>query len=168
MQKTSPNSDGLQERTAADVHATLCALVSTHATTRAAWADYAAVLLEPTAVAFFAARLRDLQATKFTDIGAIKQPSKTVQRNPAADDCENDASAGIVCKHCHGAVPQVSVRVASMDGVTVDVTVPQRGIVRELAQAVAQVRGGVARGCTINTSDDILCSLCRRATSTHA
>ena len=40
---------GGEERTAADVHTTLCALVTTNAADHSAWADYAAVLVHQTA-----------------------------------------------------------------------------------------------------------------------
>jgi hypothetical protein len=45
------------EHTANDVHATLCALVTTQAATHPAWAEYAAVLLDGETAAFFSARL---------------------------------------------------------------------------------------------------------------
>ena len=45
-----------------------------------------------------------------------------------------------MCEHCGGTVPQVSLRVASLDGVTLDVTVPQRGLVREVRRLAGQVR----------------------------
>jgi hypothetical protein len=50
------------EQTAADVHATLCALVTTEAAQHSAWAEYAAVLLDEETAAFFAARLTEGKA----------------------------------------------------------------------------------------------------------
>jgi hypothetical protein len=39
-----------------------------------------------------------------------------------------------------GAVPEVSLRVACMDGTTLVVTVAQRGLVREVKRLAGQVR----------------------------
>ena len=50
-------SGGDGQRTAEDVHATLCALVTAEAAKHSAWAEYAAVLLDEETAAFFAARL---------------------------------------------------------------------------------------------------------------
>jgi hypothetical protein len=41
------------EQTAANVHATLCALVTTEAAQHSAWAEYAAVLLDEETASFF-------------------------------------------------------------------------------------------------------------------
>jgi hypothetical protein len=41
-----------------------------------------------------------------------------------------------------GVVPEVSLRVASLDGTAVELTVPQRGLVREVKRVVGQVRRG--------------------------
>jgi hypothetical protein len=41
-------------------------------------------------------------------------------------------------------LPEVSLRVASLDGTTLELTVPQRGLVREVKRAVGQVRGRLA------------------------
>ena len=51
-----------------------------------------------------------------------------------------DGPAPIVCEHCDGPVPQVSLRVASLDGTTLVVMVAERGLVREVKRLVAQVR----------------------------
>ena len=53
---------GLEERTASEVHATLCELVTTNAAACSAWSEYAAVLLSPATVAFFEARLPGAKA----------------------------------------------------------------------------------------------------------
>jgi hypothetical protein len=50
----------------------------------------------------------------------------------------------LICDHCGGVVPEVSLRVASLDGTTLELTVPQRGLVREVKRAVGQVRGRLA------------------------
>ena len=50
------------ERTAQDVHASLCALVVTEAAKNSAWADYAAMLLDEETADFFAARLPEAKA----------------------------------------------------------------------------------------------------------
>jgi hypothetical protein len=50
----------------------------------------------------------------------------------------------LICEHCGGVVPEVSLRVASLDGTTLELTVPQRGLVREVKRAVGQVIRGTA------------------------
>jgi hypothetical protein len=56
-------------------------------------------------------------------------------------DNEDDVTpAPIVCEYCGGTVPQVALRVASLDGTTLVVTVAQRGLVREVKRLVGQVR----------------------------
>jgi hypothetical protein len=112
----------LEERTATEVHATLCSLVRTNAAKNSAWADYSAVLLGEEAAAFFASRLPDAKA------GASD-----------ADEAD-DADAAVICEHCGGAVPQISLRVASLDGITQEVTVAKRELVREVKRLVGQVR----------------------------
>ena len=59
---SSTFSGGDRERTAQDVHDTLCALVLTEAAKHEAWSDYAAVLLDEETAAFFAARLPEAKA----------------------------------------------------------------------------------------------------------
>jgi hypothetical protein len=68
-------SGGDRERTAQDVHATLCALVMTEAAKHEAWADYAAVLLDEETAAFFAARLPEAK-TKAAGGESESPPSK--------------------------------------------------------------------------------------------
>ena len=57
------------EQTAADVHATLCALVTAEAAQHSAWAEYAAVLLDEETAAFFAARLTEGKGVSHGDEG---------------------------------------------------------------------------------------------------
>jgi hypothetical protein len=137
--------DGL-ERSASDVHHTLCALVSTNAATQPAWADYAALLLSAETAAFFEARLPDAKAAAVVDgeSNANPKPSKKkkLKRNAASDDGDDRADdVTLICEHCGGVVPEVSLRVASLDGTTLELTVPQRGLVREVKRMVGQVRG---------------------------
>ena len=68
--------------------------------------------------------------------------SRRTWRDAASDAEESDDAddAAILCEHCSGPVPQVSLRVASLDGTTLVVTVAQRGLVREVKRLVAQVR----------------------------
>jgi hypothetical protein len=128
-------SGGLEERTASEVHATLCQLVTTNAAAHPAWSEYAAVLLSPASASFFEARLSDGKAEADSN-----PPSK--KRKAGGDADESDAPAAeVICEHCGGAVPLISLRVACMDGTTLDVTVPQRGLVREVKRSVGQVRG---------------------------
>ena len=137
--------EGGLERSASDVHHTLCALVSTNAATQPAWADYAALLLSAETAAFFEARLPDAKAAGQSN--AKPQPSKKKKRkhSAASDDAdEGDGDVALICEHCGGVVPEVSLRVASLDGTTLELTVPQRGLVREVKRMVGQVRGRLA------------------------
>jgi hypothetical protein len=133
-------SGGDGQPTAEDVHATLCALVTAEATKHSAWAEYAAVLLDEETAAFFAARLTD--DSKEVIDGESKPPSKKKKRELGADNgaAEGDATPEVICEHCGGAVPEISLRVACMDGTTLELTVAQRGLVREVKQSVGQVR----------------------------
>ena len=79
--------EGGLERSAGDVHHTLCALVRTNAATQPAWADYAALLLSAETAAFFEARLPDAKAAAVVDgeSNANPQPSKKKRkRTPPA------------------------------------------------------------------------------------
>ena len=142
------------QRTAEDVHATLCALVTSEAAKHEAWADYAAVLLDEETAAFFAARLAD--SKKGATDGESSPPSKKNKKKKRKLDADTghaieSASAevpqevSLQCNHCGGAVPQISLRVACLDGTTLDVTVPQRELVREVKRTVGQVRCNVSR-----------------------
>jgi hypothetical protein len=65
-----------------------------------------------------------------------KQKKKRVRcrnwRIESADSgaAEGDAAPGVICDPCGGAAPEISLRVASLDGTTLDLTVPQRELVR--------------------------------------
>ena len=136
-------SGGGGQRTAEDVHATLCALVTAEAAKHSAWAEYAAVLLDEETAAFFAARLTD-DSKAATDDGDEPSPLSQKKKERKLDDdsgaAEGDAVPGLVCEHCGGAVPEISLRVACMDGTTLELTVAQRGLVREVKRVVGQVR----------------------------
>ena len=136
-------SSGGGQRTAEDVHATLCALVTAEAAKHSAWAEYAAVLLDEETEAFFSARLTDDSKAATAD-GESNPPSQKQKkkRKLGADSgaAEGDAVPGLVCEHCGGAVPEISLRVACMDGTTLELTVAQRGLVREVKRVVGQVR----------------------------
>ena len=130
------------ERTATEVHSTLCALVTTQAAASSAWSEYASILLDAETQAFFAARLAQGDSG-----GDSSQPSKKKKKRKLRDDdveaeAEDDdaAEVAVICEHCGGAVPEVSLRVACMDGTTLEVTVAQRGLVREVKRLVGQVR----------------------------
>ena len=134
-------SGGGGQRTAEDVHATLCALVTAEAAKHSAWAEYAAVLLDEETAAFFAARLTNSKAA--TDDAEPSPPSKKNKKRTLGADsgaAVGDAAPGVICEHCGGAVPEISLRVACMDGTTLELTVAQRGLVREVKRAVGQVR----------------------------
>ena len=140
-------SGGGGQRTADDVHATLCALVTAEAAKHSAWAEYAAVLLDEETAAFFAARLTDDSKAATGDGNDLSPPlkkneKKKKKRKLGADSgaAEGDAVPGLVCEHCLSAVPEISLRVACMDGTTLELTVAQRGLVREVKRVVGQVR----------------------------
>ena len=134
-------SGGDAERTAEDVHATLCALVTSEAAKHSAWADYAAVLLDEETAAFFvAARLTDSQ--KGATDGESSPPSKKNKKKKR----KLGADTGHAIESASAEVPhEVSLRVACLDGTTLDVTVPQRELVREVKRTVGQVRCNVSR-----------------------
>ena len=129
------------ERTATEVHSTLCALVTTQAAASSAWSEYESILLDAETQAFFAARLAQGDSG-----GDSSQPSKKKKKRKLrdddveADDEDAGAEVAVICEHCGGAVPEVSLRVACMDGTTLEVTVAQRGLVREVKRLVGQVR----------------------------
>ena len=129
------------ERTATEVHSTLCALVTTQAAASSAWSEYESILLDAETQAFFAARLAQGDSG-----GDSSQPSKKKKKrklrddDDEAEDGDEDADLAVICEHCGGAVPEVSLRVACMDGTTLEVTVAQRGLVREVKRLVGQVR----------------------------
>ena len=138
----------LEERSATAVHATLAALVRTNAAASSAWSDYEAVFLDPATASFFEARLLDAKASE------SNPPSKKEKkkRKLDADNGGDESPAPIVCEHCGSPVPQVSLRVASLDGTTLVVTVAQRGLVREVKRLVGQVSAVVLirDECTAN------------------
>ena len=129
------------ERTATEVHSTLCALVTTQAAASSAWSEYESILLDAETQAFFAARLAQGDSG-----GDSSQPSKKKKKKRKLRDDDDEAededaaAVAIICEHCGGAVPEVSLRVACMDGTTLEVTVAQRGLVREVKRLVGQVR----------------------------
>ena len=146
-------SSVLEERSATAVHATLTALVRTNAAASPAWADYEAVLLDPATASFFEARLSDAKALVDSESNPPPSKKKKRKRDAAsdADESDSDADDAIVCEHCGGPVPQVSLRVASLDGTTLVVTVAQRGLVREVKRLVGQVSAVLIRDeCTAN------------------
>ena len=157
------------ERTAKEVHATLCAMVTTQAASFSAWSAYESVLLDPATAAFFAARL----SSEHSD-GESNPPSKKKKKRKLRDDGSgsdeesDDDPVVVVCEHCGGAVPEVSLRVASLDGTTLDVRVAQRGLVLEVKRLVGQVRGRGLFGMA-SASTHSAASLVRRcATWTRA
>ena len=124
-------SGGDRERTAQDVHDTLCALVMTEAAKHGAWADYAAVLLDEETAAFFAARLPEAKA-KAAGGESDSPPSK--KRKKQAD-------SGEASRACDDAAAAITLRVACLDGSSLELTVPPRELVREVKRAIGQARG---------------------------
>ena len=122
-------SGGDRERTAQDVHATLCALVMAEAAKHEAWADYAAVLLDEETAAFFAARLPEAKA-KAAEGESDGPPSK--KRKKQADSGEANAARD-------DAAEAITLRVACLDGSSLELTVPPRELVREVKRLIGQV-----------------------------
>ena len=128
------------ERTATEVHSTLCALVTAQAAASSAWSEYKSILLDAETQAFFAARLA--QGDSGGDSSQLSKKKKKRKLRDDDDGAEDEGAAAVavICEHCGGAVPEVSLRVACMDGTTLEVTVAQRGLVREVKRLVGQVR----------------------------
>ena len=119
------------EQTTADVHATLCALVTAEAAQHSAWAEYAAVLLDEETASFFAARLTE--GNGVIDVEESKPPSKKKRKLQA--DSKHTATAA-----ASDADPEITLRVACLDGSSLDLKVPPRELVREVKRAIGQVR----------------------------
>jgi hypothetical protein len=119
------------EQTAVDVHSTLCSLVKTEAAQHSAWAEYAAVLLDEETAAFFAARLTEGKGG--SDGDEPNPPSKKRKRKLQADSEKTAAAAS-------DADPDITLRVACLDGSSLDLKVPPRELVREVKRAIGQVR----------------------------
>jgi hypothetical protein len=124
------------EQTAADVHATLCALVTAEAAQHSAWAEYAAVLLDEETASFFAARLTEGKGVRDGDEGnSLPSEKKKKKRKLQADSEEADGAAVVT-----DADPEITLRVACLDGSSLDLKVPPRELVREVKRAIGQVR----------------------------
>ena len=124
-------SGGDRERTAQDVHDTLCALVMTEAAKHEAWSDYAAVLLDEETAAFFAARLPEAKA-KAAGGESASPPTKKRKKQVGIDAFEFARD---------DAAEDITLRVACLDGSSLELTVPPRELVREVKRAIGQVRG---------------------------
>ena len=124
MDRADPVPKEEEATTAMDVYATLCAQVMTKSTTASAWAKFSAVLLDPETEAFFKARVQE---------GDVDPPSK---KQKQIDGGRNPPT---VCAHCGGNVPEIALRVACVDGTTLDVCVAQCGVVRDIKDTVGQV-----------------------------
>jgi hypothetical protein len=118
-------SGGDRERTAQGMHDALCALVMTEAAKHDAWADYAAVLLDEETAAFFAARLPEAKARAAG--GEPESPPSKKRKKQAADIGD--------------AADDIKLRVACLDGSSLELTVPPRELVREVKRLIGQVRG---------------------------
>ena len=139
------------EQTAADVHATLCALVTTEAAQHSAWAEYAAVLLDEETASFFAARLTaGTGVTADGDGDEPNPPSKKKKRKLVADSEEADSAA---TSHL-----EITLRVACLDGSSLDLKVPPRELVREVKRAIGQVRRRLASASALSFTHTISCT----------
>ena len=123
------------EQTAADVHATLCALVTTEAAQHSAWAEYAAVLLGEETASFFAARLTEGKGVSDGDESNPPSTKKKKKKRKLQADSEKTATAA-----ASDADPEITLRVACLDGSSLDLKVPPRELVREVKRAIGQVR----------------------------
>ena len=112
----------------------LRALVTTQAATHAAWQDFAVAFLDPETQtqAFITARLPTAEGGE-DDAGL---PSKKRKKTGCG---AGEAEAAKTCEHCGGAVPEVTLAVAMLDGTKFSVTVPERGCVREVKREIAKV-----------------------------
>ena len=131
-------SGGDRERTAQDVHDTLCALVMTEAAKHEAWSDYAAVLLDEETAAFFAARLPEAKA-KAAGGESESPPSKKRKKQVDSDEVQLARD---------DAAKDITLRVACLDGSSLELTVPPRELVREVKRAIGQVKGERDLACS--------------------
>jgi hypothetical protein len=122
------------EQTAADVHATLCALVTAEAAQHSAWAEFAAVLLDEETASFFAARLTEGKGVTDGDEANPPSKKKKKKRTLQADTEGADGAAAVT-----DADPDITLRVACLDGSSLDLKVPPRELVREVQRASGQV-----------------------------
>ena len=111
------------------MHATLCALVMTEAAKHEAWSDYAAVLLDEETAAFFAARLPEAKA-KAAGGESDSPPSKKRKKQVDSDEVKLARD---------DAAEDITLRVACLDGSSLELTVPPRELVREVKKAIGQV-----------------------------
>jgi hypothetical protein len=110
--------------------------VTTEAAQHSAWAEYAAVLLDEETASFFAARLTEGKGV--SDGDEANPPSskkKKKKRKLQADTEEADGAAVVI-----DADPEITLRVACLDGSSLDLKVPPRELVREIKRAIGQVR----------------------------
>ena len=106
-------------------------MVMAEAAKHEAWSDYAAVLLDEETAAFFAARLPEAKAKAAG--GESDGPPSKKRKKPT--------ESGAASAACDDAAEGITLRVASLDGSSLELTVPPRELVREVKRAVGQVRG---------------------------
>jgi hypothetical protein len=130
-----PPSEYGSEPSAAAVFTRLRALVTTQAATHEAWRDFAAAFLDPATEALISARLAGAAGGG----GDSGPPSKKKRKTAGAG--EGGAAAAVkICQHCGADIAAVTLKVATLDGTTFSVTVPERGCVREAKREIAKVR----------------------------
>jgi hypothetical protein len=120
------------EQTAADVHDTLCALVASEAAQHSAWAEYAAVLLDGETASFFAARLMEGKGVSDGDESNPPSKNKKKRKLQAASELVDHAADD-------AADLDITLRVACLDGSSLDLKVPPRELVRDVKRAIGQV-----------------------------
>ena len=67
--------------------------------------------------------------------GSTSQPATKKRKPGADDDCVTTERSAVA-----DAVPEVSLRVACLDGTTLNVTLPEQGLVCEVKRIVGKVR----------------------------
>ena len=136
---------------AESIHASVCMLVTSQAKDSAAWATYARWFLSEAVVQSAASALETgAAATPVDAVVRSEGPSQPSKKRKQSEDASAlmSAAAVVVCDHCGGVVPEITLRVASLDGVSLDVTVPQRGLVSDAKRVVGQVRVCLVAGGT--------------------
>jgi hypothetical protein len=89
-----------REQTVADVHSTLCALVTTEAAQHSVWAKYAAVLLDEETASFFAARLTE-ESNPAVKKKRKRQADSEKGKGAAISDADPKIALRVACVEWH-------------------------------------------------------------------
>jgi hypothetical protein len=140
--------------------------VTTEAAQHSAWAEYAAVLLDEETASFFAARLTEGKGVSDGEESSPPSKKKQKKRKLQADSEEADAD------------PEITLRVACLDGSSLDLKVPPRELVREVKRSIGQVRRRLAAALIFAERVDAIsfahttpahrrCGVCQRPAHPH-